>query len=300
MIPVVFGITLILFFLIRLIPGDPVTALLGERATEEAVVRIRHEKGLDKPIYVQYVYYLRDLAQLDLGESLKYSVPVSELLPRRLQVSLSVAVYTLVLTTIISLPLGVLAAVKRDSLLDNALRSALVVTMVMPSFWIGIIFLIIFSVRLDLFPVSSYGDGFTGHLHHLFLPSLTISLGLAPILIRALRASILDVMETDYVRTARAKGLSEQRVMSAHILRNALIPYVTLLGVHMGFLMSGTIIVEKVFALPGAGALLIDSVRARDYTVIQAAVLVFSLLVIGVNLLTDIVYSFLDPRVRFT
>lgn len=300
MIPVVLGITIILFFMIRLIPGDPVTAVLGERATDEAYERLRREMGLDRPIWVQYLYYMRDLVQLDMGDSLRYRVPVTELLWDRLKVSMSLAAYTVALTTLISLPLGIMAALKKNSLLDNVVRSALIITMVMPSFWIGIIFIIIFSIKLGLLPVSGYGDGFTGHMQHLFLPSLTISLGLSPILIRALRSSILDALQADYVKTARAKGLPEKSVLTRHVLRNALIPYVTLLGIHTSFLMGGAVIVETVFALPGAGKLLIDGVRSRDYTVVQAATLVFALLVITVNLATDIIYSFLDPRVRFS
>jgi peptide/nickel transport system permease protein len=300
MIPVLFGITVILFFLIRLIPGDPATAVLGERATDEAIVRIRHSMGLDEPIYVQYLYYMRDLAQLNLGESLRYDVPVTELLGRRLVVSISLALYTVVLTTAISLPLGILAALRKDGLLDNVVRAVLTVAMVMPSFWIGIIFIIVFSIKLGIFPVSGFGDTFAEHLRHLFLPALTLSLGLSAILIRNLRSSILEALQTDYVKTARAKGLAERDVITTHVLRNALIPFVTLLGIHTSFLMGGTVIVESVFALPGAGKLLIDGVRARDYTVVQSATLVFAVLVIFVNLATDIIYSFLDPRVRLS
>lgn len=299
LIPVLLGITIIMFLMLRLIPGDPVSAVLGERATDEAIERVNRSLGLDRPLYVQYFYYMRNLVTLNLGDSFKYGVPVAELLRPRLIVSMSVAVYTIVLTSLISLPLGIMAALKKDSLLDNIVRSTLVVTMVMPSFWIGIILIMGLSLRLGLFPVSGYGQGFVGHLHHLFLPALTLSLGLSPILIRALRSSILSTMDAEYVKTARAKGLHERRVVTTHVLRNALIPWVTLLGIHMSFLMGGTVIMEKVFALPGAGALLIDSVAARDYSVVQSATLVFAILVITVNLLTDITYSFLDPRVRY-
>lgn len=299
MIPVLLGITVIVFFLIRAIPGDPAIAMLGERATEPALERMRHSMGLDRPLYVQYAYFMRDLARLDLGKSTRYDVPVKEILFTRLKVSLSVVAYTTVLTILISLPLGILAALKKDSVFDNIVRSALMVTLVMPSFWIGIMFIILFSVKLGIFPVSGYGTGFFGHLRHLFLPSLTISLTIAPILIRALRNSILEVMDQDYVKTARAKGLAEQRVMTVHVLRNALIPAVTLLGISVGGLMGGTVITEKVFALPGAGALLIDSITARDYAMLQAGTIIFACMVILVNLATDIIYSFLDPRVRF-
>jgi peptide/nickel transport system permease protein len=299
LIPVVFGITLILFFMLRLIPGDPASVMLGERATDAAVARINHELGLDQPIYIQYGYFLRDLATLNLGTSIKYQVPVAELLGQRLLVSLAVVGVTLVLTIVIAFPLGVLAALKKDSLIDNVVRSIFVVLMLMPSFWIGILLIIFFSVQLGLFPVSGYGSGLLDTLHHLFLPALTIALAITPVLVRALRSSILDALSADYVRTARAKGLRESAVIIGHVLRNALIPAITLLGLSIGSLMGGTVILEKVFALPGAGALLIDSIGARDYPVVQAATMVFATLVILVNLLTDIIYSFLEPRVRF-
>lgn len=299
MIPVLIGVTIIIFALIRAIPGDPAVAMLGDRATNDAIERMRESMGLNEPLYVQYWYFVRDLAQLDLGTSTRYDVPVSEILFARLKVSLSVVLYTTVLTILISVPLGILAALKKDSVFDNIVRSALMVTLVMPSFWMGIMFIIIFSVKLGVFPVSGYGQGFFGHVRHLFLPSLTVSLTIAPILIRALRNSILEVLDMDYVKTARAKGLTERTVMTIHVLRNALIPAVTLLGISIGGLMGGTVITEKVFSLPGAGALLIDSITARDYAMLQGATLIFASMVILVNLATDILYSFLDPRVRF-
>jgi peptide/nickel transport system permease protein len=299
LIPVVFGITLVLFFMLRLIPGDPASVLLGERATDEAVARINHELGLDQPIYIQYGLFLRQLATLNLGTSIKYQVPVATLLAQRLPISLAVVGVTLVLTAAIAFPLGVLAALKKDSLIDNLVRSVFMVMMLMPSFWVGILLIIFFSVQLGLFPVSGYGSGLLDNLHHLFLPALTIALAIAPVLVRALRSSILEALNADYVRTARAKGLRERAVIATHVLRNALIPAVTLLGLSIGSLMGGTVILEKVFALPGAGALLIDSIGARDYPMVQALTMVFAAMVILVNLVTDIVYSFLDPRVRF-
>ncbi len=299
MIPVLFGITLIVFFMVHLIPGNPLAVMLGDRATDKMIAEGTHRLGLDKPLYVQYGYFMRNLAELNLGQSIKYGVPVSTLLWPRLQVSMAVAVMTILLTTVISLPLGILAALKKDSVVDNAVRSGLMVTMVMPSFWTGIMLIIVFAVRLHIFPVSGWGQGFGNHIVHIFLPALTLSLGVAPILIRTLRNSILESFGTDYIKTARAKGLEERNVVVGHVLRNALMPSVTLLGITMGGLMGGTVIMEKVFALPGAGALLIDSVSARDYPTVQAATLVFALLVILVNLATDIVYSFIDPRVSY-
>lgn len=299
MIPVLIGVTIIVFLMVHLIPGDPAAAMLGDQATDVSVARVRKELGLDKPLYEQYFYFMRNLAELNLGDSIKFRVPVSSIIFERLQVSLSLVAVTVLLTIIISLPLGILAALKKDSILDNIVRSTLMVTMVMPSFWTGIILILLFSIHFKLLPVSGYGSNPLQHLVHLILPALTISLGLSPILIRSLRTSILDTFQSDYIKTARAKGLEERSVMTIHVLRNALIPTVTLLGISVGFLMGGTVIIEKVFSLPGAGLLLIDSVSARDYPVVQAATLIFALLVILVNLATDIIYSFIDPRVRY-
>jgi peptide/nickel transport system permease protein len=299
LIPVVFGITLVLFVMLRLLPGDPASAMLGDRGTDEAVARINQQYGLNQPIYVQYLYYVRNLVTLDMGDSIKYQVPVADLLLPRLGVSLAIVAVTLVMTILIALPLGLMAALWKDSLFDNSVRAVLMVMMLMPSFWVGILLIIFFSVQLGLFPVAGMGTGLIDNLWHLFLPALTISLSIVPVLIRAMRASILEALDADYVRTARAKGLREQAVVMRHALRNALIPSTTLLGLSIGGLMGGTVILEKVFALPGAGALLIDSIGARDYPVVQAATLIFASLVILVNLITDVIYSVLDPRVRF-
>lgn len=297
MVPVVFGITIIIFVMLRLVPGDPAVVFLGDKATDEQIAIQRRVMGLDKPIFVQYAYYMRDLVTLDLGDSLKYRTPVSDLLWDRLKVSLSVVLVTTVLIIAITVPLGVLAALRKDGILDNVMRSALMVTMLMPTFYTGILLIILLSIKLNLFPVSGYGETPLEHLHHLFLPSLALALGISPVLIRVLRSSILDALHSDYVTTARSKGLSEQKVITMHVLRNALIPTITLFGITVGGLMGGTVITEKVFALPGAGALLVDSVAARDYPTVQSATFIFAIMVILVNLATDIIYSFLDPRV---
>ena len=298
MIPVVFGITVITFVLIRAIPGDPAQTMLGEKATDAQIALYREKMGLNDPIYVQYFYYVRDLMKLDLGTSTQYRVPVENILWSRMKVSLSVMLMTLVLTIAISLPLGMLAALKKDSILDNIVRSTLMVSLLMPTFYTGILIIILLSIKIDLFPTAGYGEGFIDHVRHLFLPGLTLALGIAPILIRTLRTGILEAMTSDYVKTARSKGLKEQTVVTRHVLRNALIPTVTLLGISVGAIIGGTVVTEKVFALPGAGALLVDAINARDYSTVQAAVMVVAILVVLVNLATDIVYSFIDPRVR--
>jgi peptide/nickel transport system permease protein len=298
MIPVLFGITVIIFVMIRAIPGDPAVTMLGEKATDEKIALMREKMGLNEPIYMQYLYYMRDLVQFDLGTSTQYRVPVDSILWERLKVSLSVMLMTVTLTTLVSLPLGMLAALKKDSIIDNIVRSTLMVSLLMPTFYTGILIIIALSIKIDLFPTSGYGEGFTDHVRHLFLPGLTLALGISPILIRTLRNSILEAMVSDYVKTARSKGLAEQTVVTRHVLRNALIPTVTLLGISVGAIIGGTVVTEKVFSLPGAGALLVDSIAARDYSTVQAAVMVVAALVVLVNLLTDIVYSFIDPRVR--
>jgi peptide/nickel transport system permease protein len=298
MVPVLIGITVVVFLLIHLVPGDPAQTMLGIHARPEALAALRSELGLDRPLWQQYLLYISKLAHLDLGESLKFKVSVSSLLQDRLAVSLALIAYAAGLTVLVSLPLGILVAMRKDGLIDIVVRAALMVTLVMPAFWLGILFLIVFSIRLDLFPISGYGEGLHDHLYHLFLPALTIALSIAPILVRSLRGSILEAMASDYVRTARAKGLRERMVVLSHVLRNALIAPVTLFGLSIGYLMGGTVIIENVFSLPGAGQLLVDAIGARDYPVVQSTTLVFAMLVILVNLLTDLAYTFLDPRVR--
>jgi peptide/nickel transport system permease protein len=298
MIPVLFGITVVVFSLLQLIPGDPATTILGTQARPESVAALRHELGLDRPLWEQYLRYMQNVVTFDLGKSLKFKTSVGSLLPGRLEVTLALITYATVLTIAISLPLGIVSALRRNGIFDQVTRAFLMVTLVMPAFWVGILFLTFFSIRLQLFPVAGYGDGWREHLHHLFLPALTIALSIAPLIVRALRTSILEGLGSDFVRTARAKGLREQAVVSTHVLRNALIPAVTLLGLSVGYLVGGTVIVENVFSLPGAGKLLVDAIAARDYPLVQSTTLVFAVLVILVNLGTDVIYTFLDPRVR--
>ncbi len=298
MIPVLLGVTIVVFGLLQLIPGDPATAMLGMQARPESLAALRSELGLDRPLWEQYFRYVANIARLDLGESLKFKVSVASLLGDRLEVTLALILYATVLMIALSMPIGIISALRKDGIFDQFSRLILMVTLVMPAFWIGIIFLTYLSLKLQLFPVSGYGDTWQEHLHHLFLPALTIALSITPILVRALRTSILEAMSSDYIRTARAKGLQERAVVSAHVLRNALIPALTLLGLSVGYLLGGTVIVENVFSLPGAGKLLVDAIAARDYPLVQSTTLIFAFLVILVNLITDLTYTFLDPRVR--
>ncbi len=298
LIPVALGITIVVFLMLRLIPGDPVRIMLGPRATPEGIASLERSLGLDKPLWQQYLYFVRNLVQGDLGRSLLYRQPVRDLVLERLPATLFLVVYSAALAVTITLPLAVLAARRKDRSVDQVIRGGTLLTLAMPSFWVGIIFMLFFSLKLDLFPVSGYGDTFLDRLYHLFLPALTIALSLSAILIRSLRSSIIDVARADFVDTARAKGLHERRIMAKHILRNALISTVTILGVNIGWLIGGTVVIEQIFAIPGLGQLMLSSISGRDYPMVQGITLVFAVLVVSVNILTDLTYAIIDPRVR--
>jgi peptide/nickel transport system permease protein len=300
LVPITFGVTLLVFFLIHLVPGDPARSVLGNHATPQNVAALHHEWGLDKPLPVQYWRFLRRTAHGDLGSSLFYSVPAGRLVWERLPPTLWLIALSTFLAVLISVPLAVFAATKRDRVADHAVRAVPLVGLGFPQFWVGIMLLLIFGLHLgSYFPVGGYGEGFLGHLHSMFLPALTVALGITPILVRSLRASLLEVFESDYVATARSKGLPERRVLVNHALRNAIISTVTVLGVNIGYLVGGTLIVEQVFALPGIGQLMINSIFQRDFPVVQAVTLVFAIMVVLVYLLTDVAHALLDPRVRF-
>ena len=300
MIPVVLGVTVLVFFMIHLVPGDPATTILGNQATPARVAAVRHAWGLDKPLYVQYWKFMGRVVHGNLGDSLFYGVSAGHLVLQRLPVTLWLIFMSAFLAVAIAVPLAAIAATKADRAADHAVRAVPLIGLGFPPFWIGIVLLLIFGLHLGReFPVGGYGSGFLGHLHSMFLPALCVALGLAPILIRSLRASLLEVLESEYVTTARSKGLSEQRIMRKHALRNAIISTVSVLGVNIGYLVGGTLVIEQVFALPGIGQLMINSIFQRDFPVVQAVTLVFAVMVVLVYLLTDVAHALLDPRVRF-
>ena len=300
LIPVAFGVTLIVFFMIHLIPGDPARTMLGVHATPDAVDRLHKQWGLDQPLYQQYLDFMNRLLHGDLGESLFYNLDVKTLLMERVGPTLWLLGMTTIFAVLIAVPLATLAATKKDTTRDQAIRVVPMFGLAMPSFWVGIILILLFGLHLGrLFPVGGYGDGLLGHIHSMILPAFTVALFISPILIRSLRASLLNVLESDYITTARAKGISERRVVIRHAVRNGIISMVTVLGLNIAYLVGGTLVVEKVFALPGIGSLMIDSILQRDFTVVQGITLVFAILVVLINLITDIVHSLLDPRVTF-
>ncbi len=299
MIPVVIGVTIITFFILRLIPGDPVVVMLGIHSTPAAAAALRASLGLNKPLWEQYALFMNNLAHINLGESLYYRMPVATLIGQRLPATLWLVAYSAVLALVISVPLATISAARKDGIVDQLVRGIFLLTFAMPGFWVGLIFILVFSLRLHIFPVSGYGDGFGGHLWTLFLPSLTIALGFAAILIRTLRSSILAVLRADYVDTARAKGLGRGRILWRHVLRNALLSTLTVFGVNLAYLIGGTVIIENVFAVPGLGQLLTSSIFTRDLSVVQGITLIFALFVVCISLLTDVAYAALDPRVAY-
>ncbi|HUK97767.1 MAG TPA: ABC transporter permease [Gaiellaceae bacterium] len=300
MIPVILGVTVLVFFMIHLVPGDPARTILGNQATPARVALVRHAWGLDRPLYVQYWKFMGRVAHGNLGDSLFYGVSAGHLVLQRLPVTLWLIILSAIFAVCIAVPLAAVAATKADRAPDHVVRAVPLVGLGFPAFWVGIVLLLIFGLHAGrLFPVGGYGSGFFGHLHSMILPALTVALGLAPILIRSLRASLLEVLESEYVTTARSKGISEKRVMRKHALRNAIISTVSVLGVNIGYLVGGTLVIEQVFALPGIGQLMINSIFQRDFPVVQAVTLVFAVMVVLVYLLTDVAHALLDPRVRF-
>jgi len=300
LVPIVLGVTVLVFFLIHLVPGDPARTILGNHATPQKVALLHREWGLDKPLPVQYWRFLERMVRGDLGSSLFYSVPAGRLVVQRLPPTLWLIGLGTLFAVLIAVPLAALSATKRDRLPDQIVRAVPLVGLGFPQFWLGIMLLLAFGLHLGRgFPVGGYGHGVLGHLHSMFLPGLTVALAIAPILVRSLRASLLEVFESDYVTTARSKGLPERRVLVRHALRNAVISTVSVLGVNIGYLVGGTLIVEQVFALPGIGQLMINSIFQRDFPIVQAVTLVFAIMVVLVYLLTDVVHALLDPRVRF-
>lgn len=299
LVPVAVGVTIIVFFMIHLIPGDPARTILGIHATPKAIAELHREWGLNRPLLSQYWLFLDRLLHGNLGQSLFYGTSVSSLILSHLPPTLWLLTYATVLTVLISVPLAVLAASRRDGIRDHVVRAVPLVGLGMPQFWLGFLLIYVFAISLRIFPVSGYGTGFTGHLQSMFLPSLTVALALTPVVIRSLRASMLNVLTAEYIVTARSKGVSSRRLFLRHVLRNAVIPAVTVLAINIGFLVGATVIIEQIFAIPGIGQLMINAIFQRDFPVVQGVTLVFAIMVVLVNLLADMSYAALDPRVSF-
>lgn len=299
-VPVMFGVTLVVFFMVHLIPGNPAESILGAQATPAKVTALTEQMGLNQPLLQQYWHFLTNLAHGDLGESYTYQVPVLTLVWQRAPVTLLLVAYSVVLMLIISIPLSMLAASRPGRVRDHAVRIIPLVGLGMPQFWVGVMLLLVFSVKAGWFPVGGYGDTFIDHFWYLFLPALTLAISISPVIIRSLRSSMLNVLESDYVATARSKGAGGRALFTGHVLRNSIIPAVSIVGVNLGYLVGGTLVIEKVFAIPGLGSMLIESIFARDFPSVQAVALFVAVFVVLVGVLTDVVYTLLDPRVDLT
>lgn len=293
-IPVLLGVATLVFALIHLVPGDPAQAMLGEGAAPEELVKLRHSLGLDQPLLVQYKSFLSGIARGDLGTSFRYNTPVTAQIREKLPNTAKLAVAAMVLAILFAIPLGILAAVFRGTIVDYSAMTVALVGISMPNFWLGPLLAILFAVRLGWLPVSG-----TGSIWHLVLPAVTLGAALSAILARMTRASLLEELRELYVLAARARGVSRTRAVLRHAFRNSLIPIVTIIGLQFGAVLTGTIITETIFAWPGLGRLLIQAINFRDYPLVQGCILFISVTYVAMNLLTDLAYGFLDPRIRF-
>jgi peptide/nickel transport system permease protein len=293
-VPVLVGVATLVFALIHLVPGDPVQSMLGETASQEEMDQVRHALGLDRPLLVQYQTFLTGLIRGDLGKSFRFGTPVTQEIGSRLYRTIQLALAAMLVAMLIALPLGILAAVYRGTGIDYAAMTLALVGISMPNFWLGPLLAILFAVQLGWLPVAG-----TGSIAHLVLPAVTLGAALAAILARMTRASVLEELRELYVLAARARGVSRMRAIVRHAFRNSLIPIVTIIGLQFGAVLTGTIITETIFAWPGVGRLLIQAINFRDYPLVQGCILFISFTYVMMNLLTDITYGLLDPRIRY-
>jgi peptide/nickel transport system permease protein len=293
-IPVILGVATLVFALIHLVPGDPALAMLGEAAPQAEVLKLRHALGLDQPLLTQYRTYMTGLARGNLGTSFRYNAPVTAQIRDKFPNTATLAVAAMLFAILFAIPLGIVAAVFRGTAIDHAAMTIALVGISMPNFWLGPLLAIVFSVRLGWLPVSG-----TGGLSHLILPAVTLGAALSAILARMTRASLLEELRELYVLAARARGVSGLRAVVRHAFRNSLIPIVTIIGLQFGAVLTGTIITETIFAWPGIGRLLIQAISFRDYPLVQGCILFISITYVAMNLLTDLTYGLLDPRIRY-
>ncbi len=297
-IPVLIIVSILIFLMLRFIPGDPARLVLGDKATEAEVAAMHKKLGLDQSMLTQYWIYIKGIFTLNLGDSLKYQRPIVDLLKERVGVTLLLTLVSTVFSLVVSFPLGYFAGMHKDKVGDHVIRTAALAAIAMPSFWVGLLLMIVFGLWFHVLPVGGWGSTFTDQLRCLILPGITQSLMTSALLIRNIRNSVVEVNVLDYVDFARSKGISEKKVKNNHILRNAMISTVTLLSMRIAYMLGGSVIIETVFSLPGIGALTTDAIFSRDYSLVQTLVFLFAFLVLVINLLTDILYSFLDPRVE--
>lgn len=299
MVFVLFGVTIVIFGMVHFLPGDPAAILLGDRGTQQNIADLRQQLGLNKSLPEQYWQFVSGFVQGQMGTSLQFRQPVRDMVISRLPITVGLAAYAMAIAGIVTLTFGLLAAVNRGGVVDQVIRVVFLLILTTPNFWFGILLILVLSLAFKLFPVAGFGNTFKDHIWYLFLPSLTLGLQFSAVLIRNLRSQVILTLRSDFVRTARAKGLLERAVLIRHVLRNALLSTVTIFGLQFGFLVGGTLVVETVFAIPGLGQLLFQSITSRDYPVVQAITVVTAIMVILVNLAVDLSYSLLDPRVTY-
>jgi peptide/nickel transport system permease protein len=300
LIPLMFFITSVVFFLVHFIPGDPARVIVGgQRITEANLQNIRHQYRLDKPVIEQYGLWVKDLARGDLGRSYRQRTEVRTLIIDRLALTFKLATFSFIISLVIAVPLGVLSAVKRNTWVDFSATAFSLVGVSSPIFFTAILLILLFAYKLSIFPALGAGDGGLDEVKHLFLPSLTLGLSLACITTRVTRSAMIESLTQDYIETARAKGLSSRTVIMKHAFRNALIPVITVAGLQFGYLVVGAVLVEYTFGLGGIGSLLIDAVQRRDYPVVQGTTIFFAGVFIIINLIVDVMYGIVDPRIRY-
>ena len=297
-VPIFLLVMVFIFLFVRLLPGDPAIAMAEAKASDQQLVEIRERLGLNEPLPVQFGYFVKNTLSGDLGRSILMKRPVMEVILERLPVTIYLSLYAVALSVLVAAPLALLAATRVNSTTDVAIRGVFQIGLSMPVFYIGLLLLTVLGAKLRLFPVGGYGRSFFANLYHLALPAMSIALYTSAILMRNLRASLVEVLDAEFVQFARAKGLARRVVLSRHVLRNALVSAVTLLGLSIGNLMSGTLVTETVFAVPGVGRLMLEAIFARDYPLIQGLTLTFAVIVSLTFLATDLVQSWLDPRLR--
>jgi peptide/nickel transport system permease protein len=295
---VLFGLLVATFFIIHLVPGDPVTIVLGGRATPEAIANVRHSLYLDRPIGTQFWLYVSHTVQGHFGTAFTLGAPVGEILSQRVGPSAALIGYGMLLALVIGVPLAIVAALRPNGWIDNAIRVTTTVTFAMPKFWLGLMLALLLGLETHLFPVSGYEGGIGGILKYLTLPALVLGLGLSTVVVRTLRSSLLEVLQTEYIEAARSRGLTELRVVVKHALRNSVMNTLTILSFNIGFLIGETVVLEQVFQIPGLGSLLVVAVEKRDYQVVQALALLAGSAVVLASLASDVIQAFLDPRVR--
>jgi len=297
-LPVLFGISIVTFVLVRLIPGDPARVLLGARATPSAIANIRRQYGLDEPMWLQYFYFVKNLFNGEMGKSILYKIDVLQLIMTRIEPTLVLVLTSVVLSVLIAVPMAALAARNHGRFADHAVRVVSTAGIGFPPFWLGLMLIILFSVNLGLLPVSGYGETLGDKIAHLILPSLTIALSLSTVLTRSLRAAMVEGLRSDVATAARARGMPEGVVFWRHVVPNSMVPTINLLAINIGWLIGGTVVIESVFAIPGIGQLLVRAIFSRDYMVVQGVAMVLACATVLINLAADIVTVAADPRVK--